>query len=219
MRSLLVVVGLLLIAAVALLAYRDIETRSMAAQALAEREQTQLELTRLKATVSALGAQVENRLLPVRKTRVTLYAHDAGLTADEAAKLAAALKARGFDARITRHPAPKTKPDAVFIGAFVAAEEAQLVLASLPYDVDYLLRLDYPRSFGGDPDGRSLGVGLVGAQAAKGDDPRTRPVKISRHELAWLMQPKLSNTEFQLRLRQLAGGAPGVGPAGAGVQK
>lgn len=205
MRSLLVVAGFLVIGALALLVYRDIETRAMAAQALAERERTELELTRLKATVSTLSAQVEGRLLPAHKTRITISTHDVGLTPDEATKLAAALKPKGFDVRIARHPAAKSRPDAVFIGAFVAAEEAQLVLASLPYDVEYLLRVDYPKALGGDPEGRSLGVGLVAALAAQGDDPRTRPVRISRRELASLMQPKISNTEFQQRLRQLAG--------------
>jgi hypothetical protein len=219
MRSILVVVGFLVIAALVLMAYRDIETRAMATQALAERDQTALELARLKAIVNSLGAQVENRLLPAHKTRVTVYTHDVGLTAGDAAKLAAALKPKGFDVRITRHGAPTSRPDAVFIGALIGAEEAQLVLSSLPYDVDYLLRVDYPRALGGDPEGRSLGVGFVAAQAARGEEPRTMPVKISRQQLAWLMQPKLANTEFQLRLRQLAGKPDPLAPAKAGARK
>jgi hypothetical protein len=216
MRSIFVVVGFLVIGALALLVYRDIETRAMAAQALAERDKTAVELTRLKASVNALAAQVEGRLLPAHKTRVTVFSHDVGLTANDAAKLAAALRPKGFDVRTARHPAAKTRPDAVFIGAFVAAEEAQLVLSALPYDVEYLLRVDYPKALGGDPEGRSLGVGLVAAQAAKADDPRTQPVKISRHQLASLLQPKISNTEFQLRLRQLAGDPSTVAAAKAG---
>ena len=97
------------------------------------------------------------------------------------------------------------RPDAVFIGSFVSAEEAQLVLSSVPYDVEYIFRLDYPRQLGGDPDGRSVGVGYVSTQSAKSDDPRAKPVKISRQQLASLLQPKMSNTEFQTRLRKIAG--------------
>jgi hypothetical protein len=119
-------------------------------------------------------------------------------------QLSSTLKPYGFDVRITRQNDSR-RPDAVFIGAVVGAEEAQLVLSSVPYDVEYLLRLDFPRQLGGDPDGRSIGVGYVAALAAKSDDPRAKPVKISRQQLASLLQPKITNTEFQARLRKIAG--------------
>jgi hypothetical protein len=35
-------------------------------------------------------------------------------------------------------------------------------------------------------------------------------VKISRQQLASLLQPKITNTEFQLRLRKIAGPGPEV---------
>lgn len=205
MRSILVVAGLIVVGLLALLFYRDIETRDMAQQALEQSEKLQLEVAKARATLNVVSAQLDGRILPVRKTRVTVYFHDSGLTQSDATQLAAALKSYGFDVRVTRHPSGSKRPDAVFVGASVSAEEAQLVLSSLPYEVDYIFRLDYPKQLGGDPEGRSIGVGYVSSQTGKPDDPRGKPIKITRQQLASLLQPKLSNTEFQLRLRKIAG--------------
>jgi hypothetical protein len=204
MRSIFIVAGLIVVGLLALLFYRDIETRDIAAQALETSEKLQVELAKARATVNVVSAQIDGRILPVRKTRVTVYSHNTGLTDKDAMELAATLKPYGFDVRVTRRDETK-RPDAVFIGAFVSAEEAQLVLSSVPYDVEYIFRLDYPRQLGGDPDGRSVGVGYVSTQSAKSDDPRAKPVKITRQQLASLLQPKMSNTEFQTRLRKIAG--------------
>lgn len=210
MRSLLIVVGLIVVGVLALLFYRDIETRDMAAQALEQSEKLQVEVAKTRATLNVVSAQIDGRILPVRKTRVTVYTHDTGLTDKDAAKLGATLKQYGFDVRVSRRDETK-RPDAAFVGAYVSAEEAQLVLSAVPYDIEYLFRLDYPRQLGGDPEGRSIGIGFVSTQSAKGDDPRTKPVKITRQQLASLLQPKISNTEFQLRLRKLAGPNPAPG--------
>jgi len=204
MRSILIVAGLIVVGSLALLFYRDIETRDIATQSLQTSEKLQLELAKARATVNVVSAQLDGRILPVRKTRVTIHTHDSGLTDGDAMQLSSTLKPHGFDVRITRQNDSR-RPDAVFIGAVVGAEEAQLVLSSVPYDVEYLLRLDFPRQLGGDPDGRSIGVGYVAALAAKSDDPRAKPVKISRQQLASLLQPKITNTEFQMRLRKIAG--------------
>ena len=209
MRSILIVAGLIVVGLLALLFYRDIETRDIATQSLQTSEKLQLELAKARATVNVVSAQIDGRILPVRKTRVMIYSHESGLTDQDAVQLASTLKPYGFDVRVTRQNDAR-RPDAVFIGAVVSAEEAQLVLSSVPYDVDYLFRLDLPRQLGGDPDGRSIGVGYVAALAAKSDDPRAKPVKISRQQLASLLQPKITNTEFQLRLRKIAGPGPEV---------
>jgi hypothetical protein len=204
MRSIAIVTGLIVVGVLALLFYRDLETRDIAAQALETSEKLQLELAKARATVNVVSAQIDGRILPVRKTRVTIYSHEAGLTDKDAMQLAAILKPYGFDVRVTRQN-DKRRPDAIFIGAVVGAEEAQLVLSSVPYDIEYLFRLDFPRQLGGDPEGRSIGVGYVSALAAKNEDARAKPVKISRQQLASLLQPKITNTEFQARLRKIAG--------------
>ena len=204
MRSILIVAGLIVVGSLALLFYRDIETRDIALQSLQTSEKLQVELAKARATVNVVSAQIDGRILPVRKTRVTIYTHDSGLTDSDAMQLSSTLKPHGFDVRITRQNDSR-RPDAVFIGAVVGAEEAQLVLSSVPYDVEYLLRLDFPRQLGGDPDGRSIGIGYVAALAAKSDDPRAKPIKISRQQLASLLQPKITNTEFHTRLRKIAG--------------
>lgn len=204
MRSILVVAGLIVVGVLALLFYRDLETRDIAAQALESSEKLQLELAKARATVNVVSAQIDGRILPVRKTRVIIYSHRAGLTDKDAMQLAASLKPHGFDVRVT--PQNDTRrPDAIFIGAVVGAEEAQLVLSSVPYDVEYVFRPDLPRALGGDPDGRSIGVGYVSGLAAKSEDPRAKPVKISRQQLASLLQPKITNTEFQARLHKITG--------------
>ena len=204
MRSIFIVAALIVVGLLALLFYRDLETRDLAVQALETSEKLQLELAKARATVNVVSAQLDGRILPVRKTRVTIYSHQSGLTDNDALQLTSALKPLGFDVRVTRQNDAR-RPDAVFIGAVVSAEEAQLVLSSVPYDVDYLFRLDFPRQLGGDPEGRSIGVGYVAALAAKSDDPRAKPIKISRQQLASLLQPKITNTEFQSRLRKIAG--------------
>ena len=196
MRGALLVVGLLVLGLIAALFYRDLQTRSLVTQALQRTDKTEVDLSTLRASVRVLGAQVEGRILPARKTRVTSYLQDKGL--------AEKLKGYGFEVSLARPPAAG-KPDAVFIGGFIAAEEAQLVLSLLPYEVSYLFRVDYPKQFGGDPEGRTIGVGYFSGHPGKADDPRARPAKISRQQLASLMQPKLSNTEFQARLRRISG--------------
>jgi hypothetical protein len=204
MRSILIVTGLIVVGVLALLFYRDLETRDIASQALDTSEKLQVELAKARATVNVVSAQIDGRILPARKTRVTVYSHDAGLTDKDAMQLASILKPHGFDVRITRQNDAR-RPDAVFIGAVIGAEEAQLVVSSVPYDIEYLLRLDFPRQLGGDPDGRSIGIGFVSSQVAKSEDPRAKPVRITRQQLASLLQPKISNTEFQARLRKIAG--------------
>lgn len=196
MRGSLLVVGLLVLGLIAALFYRDLQTRALVTQALARTDKTEVEVSTLRANVRVLNAQVEGRILPARKTRITSYLQDA--------RLAEKLKSYGFEVSPARPPAAG-KPDAVFIGAFIGAEEAQLVLSLLPYEVNYLFRVDYPKQFGGDPEGRTIGVGYLSGFPGKADDPRTRPAKISRQQLASLMQPKLSNTEFQSRLRKISG--------------
>lgn len=204
MRSILVVVGLMVVGLLAVLFYRDIETRDIASQAFDTSQKLQVELAKARATVNVVSAQLDGRILPVRKTRVTIYSHDSGLTDQDAVQLVSTLKPYGFDVRVVRQNDAR-RPDAVFIGAVVSAEEAQLILSSVPYDIEYLLRLDLPRQLGGDPDGRSLGVGYVSAVTAKSEDPRAKPVRISRQQLASLLQPKITNTEFHARLRSIVG--------------
>lgn len=206
MRNLLVVAGFLVIAALAFVVYRGIETRAMASQALERLERANLEIDKLRAVQRVTSAQIENRILPARKTRVNVYFHPSGLTEAEAAKIAATLKPQGFDVHIVRHPAAK-RPDAVYVGSLISAEEAQLVLSQAPYDIEYVFRADYPRQHGGDPEGRTIGLGYLSSHPG-GGDPRTTPAKLSRQQLTSLMQPKVSNTEFHQRLRKITGLAP-----------
>lgn len=203
MRGFLVVCGFLVIAALAFVVYREIETRAMLTQALTQLDKASVEIDKLKAAQRVTTAQIENRILPARKTRVNVYFHPGGLTEADAARLAGTLKPYGFDVQIARHPAGK-RPDAVFVGSLIGAEEAQLVLSQLPYDIEYVFRADYPRRHGGDPEGRTIGVGYLSSYPGSGD-PRTTPGKLSRQQLASLMQPKVSNTEFHQRLRKITG--------------
>ena len=203
MRNLLVVAGFLVIAALAFVIYREIETRAMLSQALTQLDRANVEIDKLRAVQRVTTAQIENRILPARKTRVNVFVHPSGLTQADATKLAATLKPYGFDVQIARHPAAK-RPDAIYVGSLISAEEAQLVLSQVPYDIEYVFRADYPRQHGGDPEGRTIGLGYLSSHPG-GGDARTTPGKVSRQQLASLMQPKVSNTEFQQRLRKITG--------------
>jgi len=203
MRNLLVVGGFLVIAALAFVIYSEIETRAMLTQALTQLDKANVEIDKLRAAQRVTTAQIENRILPARKTRVLVYHHPNGLTERDAARLAATLKPYGFDVTIARHPAGK-RPDAIYVGSLISAEEAQLVLSHVPYDIEYLFRADYPRQHGGDPEGRTIGLGYLSSHPGAGD-PRTTPARVSRRELTSLMQPKVSNSEFQQRLRKITG--------------
>ena len=203
MRSFLVVAGFLVIAVLAFVFYREIETRAMVTQALEQLDRANVEIDKLRAAQRVTSAQIENRILPARKTRVNVYFHPSGLTEADATKLASTLKPYGFDVHIARHPAGK-RPDAIFVGTYISAEEAQLVLSQAPYDIEYVFRADLPKQYGGDPEGRTIGLGYLSSHPG-GRDARTTPAKISRRELASLLQPKVSNVEFQQRLRKLAG--------------
>jgi hypothetical protein len=203
MRNFLVVGGFLVIAVLAFVFYREIETRAMVSQALEQLDRANIEIDKLRAAQRVTTAQIENRMLPARKTRVNVYFHPSGLTEADAAKIAATLKPHGFEVHIARHPAAK-RPDAVYVGAFISAEEAQLVLSQVPYDIEYVFRADFPRQHGGDPEGRTIGLGYLSSHPG-GADPRTKAGKLSRQQLSSLMQPKVSNTEFHQRLRKITG--------------
>src|SRR3954468_24948933 len=118
MRSIAIVAGLIVVGVLALLFYRDIETRDMATQALEASQAVQLELAKARATVNVVSAQLDGRILPVRKTRVTIYSHESGLTEKDAMRPPASRKPYGFDVRIPRQNDAR-RPDAVFVDSVV----------------------------------------------------------------------------------------------------
>ncbi len=63
---------------------------------------------------------------------------------------------------------------------------------------------DYPPRHGGDDEGRLIGIGYISSHSAhESDDPSTVPVSVTIADLEGLLAPALSNTEFQLRLREI----------------
>jgi hypothetical protein len=108
----------------------------------------------------------------------------------------------GIRTQVIQHVDPNS-PDAVFIGSLVGAEEARLVLSSVPYEIEYIFRLDYPKTSGGDPSGLLIGIGYMSTHNQENPNEILRPIKISETQLNSLIESGISNTEFQYRLRQI----------------
>lgn len=136
-------------------------------------------------------------------TTVQAYWHKEGFTSQDAEELRIKLEKRGIPTAVIKHVNPNP-PDAVFIGALVKVEAARLVLSSLPYEVKYLFPLSYPRIEGGDPDGFLIGVGYISSHSLEHRVKDNAPIPLSKEQFNLLIEPGLSNTEFQIRLRNIA---------------
>jgi hypothetical protein len=134
---------------------------------------------------------------------VVAYWHDTGLTQAHANALAAKLGQRGAEVQLYEHVDPGP-PDAAFVGALVGAAEARTVLSSLPYQIGFMFPVDYPEVVGGSEDGRLIGVGYRSTHESERPDPRLTPIPVSPDDLVTLLEPGISNTEFQVRLRSLS---------------
>lgn len=131
-----------------------------------------------------------------------IYSHQLGFTPRDAETLQHALAEGGIPSRILVHrdPAP---PDAIFIGAFVGAKEARIAISSVPYEIKYIFRPDYPGVEGGDPSGLLIGIGYMSTHFKEFRGRLSEPVKVSTEDLKYLTEPGLSNAEFQQRLRKI----------------
>jgi hypothetical protein len=136
-------------------------------------------------------------------TRALIYWHEEGLTFEAARELVDILEKHGIQTILAKHRDPRC-PDAIFIGALVGAEDARLVLANIPYKVQYIFRQDYPASLGGDDSGFMIGIGYMANHPQVTHDETSRPVQMSSDVMQKLSDPSLSNTKFQMMLRDLA---------------
>jgi hypothetical protein len=131
-----------------------------------------------------------------------IYAHQRGFTLEDAEKLKRILEENGISSRVVMHRDPHS-PDAIFIGAFVGAQEARTAISAVPYEIKYLFRPDYPGAEGGDPSGFLIGIGYMSTHYKEFRGQLSEPIKISAEELKYLTELGLSNAEFQRRLRQI----------------
>lgn len=135
-------------------------------------------------------------------TKAILYWHESGFTSEQANVVCKVLEKAGISAVMTEHR-NRAAPDTVFIGALVGAEDAQLALRIVPYQVKYIFRPDYPAPLGGDDSGLTIGLGYMSDHYQAYRDSIVEPVPISDSDLERLTSPVLSNTEFQALLRQI----------------
>ena len=131
-----------------------------------------------------------------------VYWHKEGFKRDEALELCGALKQQGIPCRLAQHRDNKS-PDAIFIGALVPAEAARIVLRAIPYKIEYIFSPDYPETMGGSESGLKIGVGYHSTHALHSKDAHTTPIPLSDKDLARLQAPRISNIEFQRRLRRI----------------
>ena len=131
-----------------------------------------------------------------------IYSHQFGFTLEDADILKRTLEENGIPAQVLIHRDPNP-PDAIFIGALVGAEEARIAISSVPYEIKYIFRPDYPAQEGGDPSGFLIGIGYMSTHYQDFRDSLSEPVEVSAEDLMYLTEPGLSNSEFQRRLREI----------------
>ena len=131
-----------------------------------------------------------------------IYTHDLGLTDQDAVKIKKSLELNGIPTNIAKHRNPGM-PDAVFIGALVTANLARVALTSIPYKIQYIFPPAYPGPQGGDPEGFLIGLGYMSTYFQAFRSPEAQPSKISTTDLNHLLEPGLSNVEFQQQLSQI----------------
>ena len=167
----------------------------------------------LMASLGAACTQIENAVKELGFLRrrentapssctVEIYYHDRGLTKENAESMVESLVRYGMTSTVLEHVVPDC-PDAIFIGSFVRAEDARLVLGLLPYEVKYLFRPDCAESEGGDSKGTKIGVGFVSSYNSNNRDKRSQPVAITKSEFDELTRPRRSDTEFQCLLHRI----------------
>jgi hypothetical protein len=131
-----------------------------------------------------------------------IYWHEHGLTFEAAREFSALLEKRGIKTVLAKHKDPAC-PDAVFIGALIGAEDAQVVLANAPYTIKYIFRPDYPDGLGGDGSGLTIGVGYMSNHFQRAFDEASMPIPLTEEKMKTLCDPNLSNAAFQAMLRSL----------------
>ncbi|MCP2732199.1 hypothetical protein [Limnofasciculus baicalensis] len=136
--------------------------------------------------------------------KVHISWHRKGLTLEDAQKIKSLLEEYKIPSTIFRHSDPYI-PDAIFIGNLVSAEAARLVLLSLPYQIKYIFRPDYPQTEGGDSSGLLIGIGYMSTHSQPDDNSQLKPVEVSQSDLNSLLEPELSTNEFQRRLHRITG--------------
>ncbi len=133
---------------------------------------------------------------------VHIYTHNTGLTLENANSMKKELEKEDISVVIMKHY-DQNPPDSVFIGALVSAEEARIVLSKVPYRIQYIFPLDYPRVHGGDPNGLLIGIGYMSTHNQIQQSREITPLKISQSDIISLIETSVSNTDFQCMLRKL----------------
>lgn len=136
------------------------------------------------------------------RVQVNIYWHQDSLSFDTAMELKKNFEIQGIQTQVKQH-LNENPPDAIFIGALVGADEARIVLSAIPYKPEYIYRVDCPQINGGDPTGFFIGIGYISSSDRQNADEKSRPVKISEEQIKSLIEPGISNTEFQIRLRKI----------------
>ncbi|MBF2089470.1 MAG: CHAT domain-containing protein [Synechococcales cyanobacterium K44_A2020_017] len=133
---------------------------------------------------------------------VHIYWHQQGLTLEDASAMKIEFEKEGIPTAILKHRDPKP-PDSVFIGTLVSAQEARIVLSKIPYNIEYIFPANYPRIEGGDPNGLLIGIGYMSGHSQENRVQASTPIKVSKSDVASLIETGISNVEFQRRLQNL----------------
>ena len=157
--------------------------------------------TQMEVAMSELGMRCLSRD-SAKPCTVEIYYHDRGFTKVQADHMVAILNNNRLPSTILEHVVPDV-PDAVFIGCFVRAADARFVLDLVPYKVRYLFRPDLQESEGGDTKGTKIGIGYISNYSAWKHDKRSTPICLTDSEWAELLNPEMTDTEFQCLLHRI----------------
>lgn len=131
-----------------------------------------------------------------------IYWHERGLTLENANAMKEEFEREGISTSVIQHRDPNP-PDSIFIGPLVSAQEARIVLSKIPYEVKYIFPANYPRIEGGDPNGLLIGIGYMSNHNQEWKKQESTPVKLSKPAFDSLIESRISNVEFQRRLRNI----------------
>jgi hypothetical protein len=138
----------------------------------------------------------------LNRVSVKIYWHSVGLEKSTAIKIKEELEKISITCKVIQH-IDTSCPDSIYIGTLIGANEARRVISLVPYNINYIFRPDYPDKDGGDSSGLTIGIGYMSKHLDKKRGPKSEPIKISQKEIDYLIEPELTNTEFQKRLREL----------------
>jgi hypothetical protein len=138
-----------------------------------------------------------------QEASVIVFWHQNGLSEREATTIKNKLSKLGIDVVVTQHGDPRA-PDAIYIKPDADAAAVRIILSTLEYAPSYIFPVDYPNDEVGIDSEFSVSVGLRSTHRYYEDEPAEVPYKVSWSALSSLIEPGITQAEFERRLKKIA---------------